>query len=161
MYNDHMEKSNQWKNMWQTVILNVFAKNKTFFVLNDLCHFNIILCYIRKTDVSLWNKLCHCTHIILYFFVNYYYRLRTGRWSSYFCIFVGREMIFGLIFFIVLIFVLINILFFLYLWFSQILSYKNFVRTTHLLYEMLTNTPCRLLPPIIFIRKKQFFRYIE
>ena len=86
MYNDHMQKSNQWKNMWHTVILNVFAKYKTFFCVKRLMSFQYYIMLFRKTGVSLWNELWHCTHIVLYFFVNYYYWydqcVSTGRWSS-------------------------------------------------------------------------------
>ena len=74
--------------------MNVFAKYKTFFMLNDLCHFNTISCYIRNI-ISFWNELCHCTHIILYFIVNYYYRydpcVSTGRSSSILLLYIDHS----------------------------------------------------------------------
>jgi len=66
MYNDHMQKSNQWKNMWHTVILNVFAKYKTFFCVKRLMSFQyyIMLYSQNRCFIMEWTMSLHSYYFI-------------------------------------------------------------------------------------------------
>ena len=66
MNNDHMQKSNQWKKMWYTVILNVIAKYNIFFCVKQLMSFQyyIILYLQNRCFIMEWTISLH-----LYYFI--------------------------------------------------------------------------------------------